>query len=174
MTHRIRLPGTLEVECRSCANFSFAWGRFSCEIMFLVGNYGQYANIHTVSIYITGHADRYAANADTLNLLSFLRLILLSCTTYSYVYLVWLLFWQESREQQKNFEEHAKTQADANSRWNGKLCKKWVQCRTHSYSFLIVYVSQESQLTYFLLVTLLAGEVFERKSYRVARGSRSG
>ena len=120
--HSMRLPGTLEVECRSCASFSFAWGRFSCEIIF---RFGSYDNIWQD---ILGCEDLDATNADTLNFLSFLRLILFSCTAYIYVDIdiaVWLLFWQESREQQRNFEEHAKTQAK--SCWQLGKCK-WQDC----------------------------------------------
>ena len=61
-----------------------------------------------------------------VDFLSFLRLTLFSCTAYIYVDIaVWLLFWQESREQQRNFEEHAKTQAK--SCWQLGKCK-WQDC----------------------------------------------
>ena len=135
----------------------------------------QYANIHTVSVYITGHEDRYAANADTLNLLSFLRLILLSCTTYSYVYLFGCYSDRKAENNRKTLKSMPRRRRTQTQDGTACFARSGVQCRTNSYnSFLIVYVSQESQLTYFLLVTLLAGEVFERKSYRVATGTRSG
>ena len=81
--------------------------------------FASYANIFQD---LAGYADRYATNANTFNFLSFLRPILFSSTAYFYVDIaVWLLFCQESREQQRNFEEHAKMQA--NSCWQLGKCK---------------------------------------------------
>ena len=60
------------------------------------------------------------------------------CRPIGYVDIaVWLLFWQESREQQRNFEEHAKTQAKScwhlgKCKWQDCMCKT---CRSAVYLF---------------------------------------
>ena len=97
--HCMRLPGTLEVERRSCTSFSFAWGRFSCEIIFAFGSYAD------ICQDLSGYAVRDAIDADVPNILVLLRAILFSCTAYFYVDIsVWLFGCYSDRRAENNRE----------------------------------------------------------------------